>query len=379
MKHIITCVIAILGFAMAHAQMLNQAKVLNDSTFRTDATYQQGNKYVKDALLFMEMLADTHPFYVKKSRQAQLWEKKDALLKKCADCTSDSVFVTYLYDVLGPLHDKHTDLIDTTTLALKQAQKQQKQAEAATTATGVMAKGKELFAYRIFEEPSICYLQFNQCADARTMRNPNLPRFDEMLNRMFHDMDSLKVATLVVDAQYNNGGSSMLCDELLVRLYPLDQLKTLSTSIRFSKLMAEYNPRIGVAKTSWENDGHAEDLYAIPSQKPSIPNPPIFGGKVVFVQSATTYSSAGILMTLARDNKVGEIIGETSTFAPSHYGEILPYRLPHTGVVGTISCKYFSRPDVAHIDDATLEPDVKLDLSDKEATWQYILTHYGKK
>lgn len=377
MKHLITSLITLLCFTISQAQNTNQIKTLNDSNFVADATYLQGNKYQKDALLFMEMLADTHPYYVKKNRQAALMKKKEELLKECANCTSDSAFCAYLFDVLGPLHDKHTDLFDSTAIAKQRAKQQVK--EEVGKSTAVMARKKELFTYEIFTQPSICYLQFNQCADARTTGNAALPRFDTMLNRMLHDMDSLQIHTLVVDAQYNNGGSSMLCDELLVRLYPLDKLQTLSTSLRFSNLMGEYNPRIAIAKAAWEKDGHAEDLYPMPQTKPNIPNPEYFKGKVVFVQSKKTYSSAGILMTLARDNKVGDIIGETSSFSPSHYGEVLPYRLPHTGVLGTISCKYFARPDAEHIDDAALEPDAKVDLDDKEGAWNYIIEHYGKK
>ena len=106
---------------------------------------------------------------------------------------------------------------------------------------------------------------------------------------------------------------------------------------------------------------------------PKIPvdfqQPKIFDGQVVFVMGKRTFSSAGMLFTLARDNHIGTIIGTTSTFSPSHYGEVLPYRLPNTGVLGSISCKFFARPDAATVDDKCLEPDVKVDLDDKDSSW----------
>ena len=89
--------------------------------------------------------------------------------------------------------------------------------------------------------------------------------------------------------------------------------------------------------------------------------------------------SAGMLFTMARDNHIGTIIGTTSTFSPSHYGEVLPYRLPNTGVLGSISCKFFARPDAATVDDINMEPDVRVDLEDKDASWQYIINTYGGK
>lgn len=107
-------------------------------------------------------------------------------------------------------------------------------------------------------------------------------------------------------------------------------------------------------------------------------SPEVFEGKVIFVQSEKTYSSAGILMTLARDNHIGMIVGANSCFSPSHYGEILPYRLPNTEVVGTISCKFFARPDAEHIEDKTLVPDDAIDLRDKEKAWEEILKLFEK-
>lgn len=143
-------------------------------------------------------------------------------------------------------------------------------------------------------------LQFNQCADARTLRNESLPRWDKMLDDMFAEMKAKGIKRLIVDAQYNNGGSSMFCDELLIRLCPFE------------------------------------------------------------------------MMTLVRDNHLGTIVGTNSTFSPSHYGEVLPYRLPNTGVIGTISCKFFARPDKEHIDDKTLVPDVAIDLTDKVKAFDAI-------
>ena len=196
-----------------------------------------------------------------------------------------------------------------------------------------------------------------------------------MLDEMFAKMKEQGIKRLIVDAQYNNGGSSMLCDELLIRLCPLEQLQTFSTFLRFSRLMAAYNPRIAVAKQSWEADGHIDELYLMPSGKvrPDFVQPEVFDGKTIFVQSEKTFSSAGILMTLARDNHIGLIVGTNSTFSPSHYGEVLPYRLPNTNVIGTISCKYFARPDKEHLDDKSLMPDVSLDLTDKEKALDAIL------
>lgn len=46
-------------------------------------------------------------------------------------------------------------------------------------------------------------LQFNQCADARTLRNESLPRWDKMLDDMFAEMKVKGIKRLIVDAQYH--------------------------------------------------------------------------------------------------------------------------------------------------------------------------------
>ena len=376
MKKILLSLAAILSSAMVTAQDVSQFKQLDDSLFASTPAYQQGNKYQRDAILFVDMLADTHPYYIKKERRDILFARQDALLEACAKCSSDTAFVSLLRNTLGNLRDKHTDIIDMQRLkADGQAAAEKPEAQADAASDAIMAYKGDLFHYTILPEEKVCYLQFNRCMDARTMRNDSLPRWDKLLDEIFSKMKSDGITALVVDAQYNNGGSSRLCDELLVRLRPLAELKNFSTALRFSRLMAAYNPRIAVAKAAWENDGHIDELYAIPSGKtpPQFVQPEVYGGKVIFVQGKKTFSSAGMLMTLARDNNIGTIVGTTSTYTPSHYGEVLPFRLPNTGILGSVSCKFFARPDAAHVDDKTLEPDTALDLTDKEQAWRAIL------
>lgn len=52
---------------------------------------------------------------------------------------------------------------------------------------------------------------------------------------------------------------------------------------------------------------------------------------------------------------------------PSHYDEVLPYVLPNTGVIGSVSCKFFARPDDTCTYNESLTPDIHLDLTDKQA------------
>ena len=366
----------------ASGQNASQFKDVPLSDVVNELSYINGNKYQKDALLFIDMLASTHPYYIKADRMEVLLSRSDGLLAECAVCKTDSEFVELLHAAMIEVRDKHTDVIDAESYGRKSTSKAETQTQDWKKSSGLncaLDNNGELFSYQLFEKESICYLQFNQCNDARTLGDESLPRFDKLLDAMFADIEKQGIATLIVDVQYNNGGSSKLCDELLDRLCPLSEIRMLDTYMRFSPLLALYNPKAGQAMKAWEEAGHSDELYPVPQKKKQMPEHKYYEGKVVFIQGPRTFSSAGILITTARDNNIGTIIGTESTFSPSHYGEVLPFRLPNTGVLGSVCTKYFERADKDHADDSSIVPDIVLDLDDKPATWETIIRMYASK
>ena len=66
MKELFATIAALFCSVMMTAQNVSQFKVIDDSLFQSNETYQKGNKYQRDAMLFVDMLADTHPYYIKK-------------------------------------------------------------------------------------------------------------------------------------------------------------------------------------------------------------------------------------------------------------------------------------------------------------------------
>ena len=100
----------VVGSLCINAQNLDRFPVISDSSHLATAEYQTGNKYQKDAILFMEMVANTHPYYVKAERRAEWFDKKKNLLRQCKGFMSDEDFADALVALLGSLHDKHTDL-----------------------------------------------------------------------------------------------------------------------------------------------------------------------------------------------------------------------------------------------------------------------------
>ena len=166
-----TLLLLIGGCLTSQAQDVSKFKELNDSAYQTTTEYQAGNKYQKDAILFMDMVADTHPYYIKEERRAEWFAKKQDLLDKCKNMETDEAFADALIDVLGPLHDKHTDL--TTMKRMQESKQKAKEKDETADVPGpidmehIMHRHDSNYDYQLFPDQSICYLQYNQCVNTK--------------------------------------------------------------------------------------------------------------------------------------------------------------------------------------------------------------------
>ena len=264
----------------------------------------------------------------------------------------------------------------------------------------ITAPRRALFDYTIYEDKGICYMQFNQFADRVTHpKNPQLPRFDVFVRDMMADMEAKNVKTLVVDLQYNSGGNSSLGDVLLSFLTPYRMMKQFNAEVRISELMLAYYPyykeftydgkSLEIGKRylarKFDHNRDAKIDYTAPQDSArhvlNLDPERIFNGDVIFIQGKDTFSSAMLLLTTARDNHIGTIVGERSGGRPSHYGDVLYCRLPNTGTMATVSHKIFLRPSYSPVEDAEyLYPDLEIDLNDtqRDLVWEFVETFTRK-
>ena len=264
----------------------------------------------------------------------------------------------------------------------------------------ITAPRRALFDYTIYEDKGICYMQFNQFADRVTHpKNPQLPRFDEFVRDMMADMEAKSVKTLVVDLQYNSGGNSSLGDVLLSFLTPYRVMKQFNAEVRISELMLAYYPYykeftyngkpLEIGETylarKFDHNRDAKIDYTAPQDSArhvlNLDPERIFNGDVIFIQGKDTFSSAMLLLTTARDNHIGTIVGERSGGRPSHYGDVLYCRLPNTGTMATVSHKIFLRPSYSPVEDVEyLYPDLEIDLNDpqRDLVWEFVETFTRK-
>lgn len=257
-----------------------------------------------------------------------------------------------------------------------------------------------LFDYTIYEPEGICYLQFNQFADRVTLSQyKQLVRFDTFVEDMMSEMEAKGVKTLVVDLQYNGGGNSALGDVLLSWLCPIEELKRYGVDVRTSELLYSTYPyyreftyddkplELGKVYDMWRFDhNRVNDADAEPQQDSTrhILNQDaerIFRGDVIFVEGKESFSSATLLLTLARDNGIGIIVGEPSGGKPSHYGDLLYCMLPNTKTVATVSHKHFVRPNREARNSDYIVPDVAIELrnAERDMLWEWVLRNYSKQ
>ncbi len=98
--------ILVTSWQWSMAQDVSKFKILDDSAYQSNNEYLSGKKYQKDAILFMDMVAYTHPYYIKADRRAEWFAQKVALLELCESVQSDEDIVDALIAVLGIIHDK---------------------------------------------------------------------------------------------------------------------------------------------------------------------------------------------------------------------------------------------------------------------------------
>jgi hypothetical protein len=216
---------------------------------------------------------------------------------------------------------------------------------------------------------------------------------------MFSTIDSLGVEYLVIDLRHNGGGNSVMGNLLLSHCALPDSVWTWTGAIRISNLMLErYNmdinqfrallaAEIGKDLPDFElphtfrmfDQGKAKQPYYMLTNVRNEEDKKLYAGKLILLIGNDTFSSAVMFATDCSDNALAALYGQPTGGKPSTYGDILGFRLPHTGIVCRVSHKYFQRPDLSRDPADSLYPDVMVTESPDEyfssgdAVWNKVL------
>ena len=289
----------------------------------------------------------------------------------------------------------------------------------ATHYNTLTAPRKALYWYDVMAAPGVAYLQMNamkdyqseysritsskQSGDKLTTQEQaylsSLPRFSDFIGQMFKEMDSLHTHTLIIDLRYNSGGSSMLGDMLLKYLpTPREATSSYTYHLRVSELWRSNCPslsdRIPKEYSGKMIDGKifsdlisADDQSQMSCDQSHNPQRTFKGDVYIFV-GEKTFSSAGMLATVAQDSGVALILEDANApcaFAPCHYGDVIGFTLPNSGFKGYISSKSFMRPDQTRCGEKRLVPDKSIPQTKNptqlgaDPLWKYVINTTSEK
>ncbi len=264
----------------------------------------------------------------------------------------------------------------------------------------------DFFSYRVLPAEGVAYLQLNRMYDRRSLRPFGFPLaalgsaylflrgvgdFTDLLDELFAAAARARADTLVVDLRHNRGGSSALGRQLIHYLRAPRPVLGYGVTVRVSALARLSYPGLDdelrrapgarpVAGGFAFAPSDVRDDLRDPASDSFLPAPAApFGGRVVFLIGADTFSAGAELATVARDNGLGLLVGQPTSQRPTSFGDKLFVELPRSGVLASISYKRFLRPDAARHGDATLAPDVEVPitaaqlLAGRDPAWDWVL------
>lgn len=205
----------------------------------------------------------------------------------------------------------------------------------------------------------------------------NPDRFRLFADSMFTVLKKKKVENLIIDIRNNSGGNSIIGDELFqyISSVPFQQFggSIMRITPETKKLISDnYYIAPEEVEAKYKNGITIEFDNTLIELRD---NPLRFKGNVYLLISHNVFSSAASFSWAFKQFKMGTVIGEESGGMNIAFGDILPFYLPISKLVGTVSYKRFYQygakeddihgtiPDYVVSSDNAL--DYTLDLIDK--------------
>lgn len=171
------------------------------------------------------------------------------------------------------------------------------------------------------------------------------------LKGVVEDIEKYKnegIKNFIIDVINNPGGDSSACSMLL---RALDMKPGIHGSvIRFSPLAQEQRGYL-----------RKNGKMVFESNNKSTKNEDI---NLYVLTNEATFSSAQMLCVWVADGKLGTLVGRPSSNMPSNYGDILFYQLKNSRIIGQISHKKWTRPDLTKDKERILEPNIYVNYGD---------------
>ena len=171
--------------------------------------------------------------------------------------------------------------------------------------------------FSIFPEQGIALFEFNTCGP-----NDKFPQFDSVVVACIDSVNHYGIRRLFVDISHNSGGNEAFCKRFLCHLDGLPDTVTVMdvTDTEVGTVAGPEERRLTMSFT---------------------PKSPLYGGKLYFIQSQFTYSAAILLANLAKQYRLGPVMGEETGGLTTTFTRNNPIMLPHSGLTFYCSDKQF--------------------------------------
>lgn len=190
--------------------------------------------------------------------------------------------------------------------------------------------GNQPYTFRIMDDRPVAMMNFDACMDVTGMQ--------AFADSMFTTLRQQGIRNLVIDVHYNGGGNSNAGDVLLKHIAP-------KPFAQYGKTLVKVTPTT-MALTG--NRYEKPDTRIIPEDSVSrhepLPEAQRFHGNVYLLTNHTTFSSASSFAWAFKEAGCGTVVGEETGGMSVHYGDVISFRLPNSGLAVNVSHKRFWLP-----------------------------------
>ncbi len=218
--------------------------------------------------------------------------------------------------------------------------------------------GDQPYTFRIMDDRKVAVMNFDACLDVKGMQ--------VFADSMFTVLREQSIKDLIIDVRYNGGGNSNVGDVLLKYIAPKPfaqfgktLVKVTPTTIaltgnRYEKPL----PLEGVGEGANATAPDVSTSVSVASFKEPLPEAQRFAGNVYLLTSHTTFSSASTFAWAFKEAGCGTVIGEETGGMSVHYGDVIGFRLPNSGLSVNVSHKRFWLPGADENDIHGVIPDI---------------------
>jgi len=199
----------------------------------------------------------------------------------------------------------------------------------------------------------------------------DLDDLEDFLERTFESLAKEPPSALVVDLRSNGGGDSRLGDELLQYVSDRPWRQAARKEWRVSAPMKGHLKSLLPAWIRWLPVQYVHpmgrrlwrtregELAIFEEERVKPRDEPLrYRGPLAWLIGPSTFSSAMGLAAGAQDCGRGLLVGSETGGVANGFGEVLPFRLPHTHLAVQISTAFFVRADGDRSARGGIQPDI---------------------